>query len=786
MGKKVKRESKQHKPAPELTPKQIRNGLNLSMIASTLGMVWVAAALNIPMALYLEALGAGGLALGLLAMLPQIAMIVQVPSTFFVEKKARRKGVWFVCALFSRMIYILPVLAAFLPAEYRPLGIPILLITAGVGFFVGQIAVSPWLSWMADLVPENRRGAFWGKRQGVATISFLFALAGAGWVLDRFPGGSLTGFGIVFAAATVFGCADILLHGLVPEPAQTPLEPNRRPLQRILAPLKDRDFRRFTAAMAVWGFGLAMIGQFGNVYLRQAFNMPYSQISLIQIAASSGSICASFIAASLMDRMGPRVYAAVMVLLVPLFHVAWLFIEPGAELFGMPQAALLLSATGVLSGGVVAGVIISQLNLASMLTPASGRTMAMAVHWSIVGVVSAAGPLLGGVLMNRFVASPSSLLLPGGMPFSYIHAILLIHLVLSWGVILPLFISIRPRAHDIGVSAAIKNVVLANPLRLVRDLYNIHISMASVPSRRKAQAVQELGKTRSPMVVVDLAAMLEDPSVEVREEAVAALGEIGGDGALEVLLQTLEDPHQTGLAPQIARALRQIGSPKSVDALTRQLVEGDRETQSESARALGEIADSRAVEPLLKILREASDDRLIGHSSEALARLNEHVAVYEIFPRMRRTGNRILKRSLAATLGSFFGEPDAFYRLFSKELQEPGSEIDKRLKAVERQAGHSARNRRAAKHRANEFLEAYDQNRWADCIDALLRLAQQTARKDFGCDRAKELAAQNASAGLILWLLERLYEERTAQLRPVEVLLGLHALCCWPVHKNKR
>lgn len=763
-----------------LSPKQVRRGLNLSMISSTLGMVWVAAALNIPMALYLEALGAGGLALGLLAMLPQIAMVVQVPSTFFVEKRARRKGVWFVCALFSRAIYVFPVLAAFLPAEYRNLGIPILLITAGVGFFIGQIAVSPWLSWMADLVPENRRGAFWGKRQGVSTISFLFALAGAGWVLDRFPEGSLTGFGIVFAAATVFGCADILLHGLVPEPAQTPLEPNRRPLQRILTPLKDRDFRRFTAAMAVWGFGLAMIGQFGNVYLKQVFEMPYSQISFIQIAASAGSILASFIAAALMDRMGPRVYASLMVLLAPLFHFAWIFIEPGSVWFGMPQPILLLSATGALAGGVVAGVIICQLNLASVLTPASGRTMAMAVHWSIVGLVSAAGPLLGGHLMNHFVANPSSFILPNGMSFSYIHAILLIHLAIAWTVILPLFISIRPRARDIGVSTAVKNVVLANPLRVVRDLYNIHISMASVPRRRKAQAVQELGRTRSPMVVADLAAMLEDPATEVREEAVAALGEIGGDEALNVLLQTLEDPHQSDLAPQIAKALRQIRSPKSVAALTRQLENGDRETKTESVRALGEIADGRAKEPLLKILREETDEKLIGHSSEALARLNEQVAVYEIFPRMRRTENRILKRSLAATLGSFFGEPDAFYRLFSKELQEPGSEIDRRLRLIEQQAGRSARNRRAAKRSTEQFLDAYERHLWADCIEALLELAKQTARKDFGCDRSEETAARHADAGLILWLIERLYEERDARLRPVELLLGLHVLSCWP------
>ncbi|QHI69016.1 MFS transporter [Tichowtungia aerotolerans] len=763
-----------------LSPKQIRRGLAFSVLSSTLGMVWVAAVLNIPMALYLEALGAGGLAIGLLAMLPQIAMMVQIPSTFFVEKRTSRKGVWFVCALFSRLIYIFPVLAAFLPPEHRAFGIPILLTTAGAGFFVGQIAVTPWLSWMADLVPENKRGAFWGKRQGVTTISFLIALAGAGWVLDRFPEGNLTGFGVVFAIATVFGCADILLHVLVPEPVQVPIERSTPPLQRVLAPLRDRNFRYFTAAMAVWGFGLAMIGQFGNVYLKQVFDMPYSQISNIQIFASAGSILASFVAAFLMDRMGPRVYAALMALTVPLCHFVWLFITPGTTLFGLPQPAVLLCITSALSGGIVAGVIIAQLNLASLLTPSAGRTMAMAVHWSIVGVISAAGPLLGGAIMDWFTAHPSSLQLPSGMPFSYIHAILLLHLLITWMIALPLFISIRTASRDIGVSRAVKNVVLANPLRVVRDIYNIHISMASVPRHRKAQAVQELGKTRSPMVNADLAALLEDPSADVREEAVSALGEIGDNEALDILLQTLEDPAHADLAPQIARALRRIRSPKSVDALTRQLDSDDRETKAESVRALGEIADTRAKEPLLKVLREEQDEKLISHSSEALARMNEQVAVYEIFPRMRHTKNRVLRRSLATTLGSFFGEPNTFYLLFSKELQNPGSEIDRLYKKVMRNAGQSRRNKAKAAEQLAILQPAYEEGTCAECTGPLLTLAQQTARKDFGSDTSETVSPQNWTAGLILWIIEHLHEARETDLRPVEILLGLYVLTCWP------
>ncbi len=189
-----------------LTPKEVRRGLALSLTGSTLGMIWVAVALTMPMALYLETLGAGGVAIGLLTMLPQIAMIVQIPSTFFIERLSRRKGICISTALISRAVYFLPALIFFLPESMRSKAIPILLITAGINAFIGQVSVIPWLSWMADLVPDKQRGAYWGKRQAITTVSFLAALAFSGWMLDRFPEGSLGGFALLFFIATILEC----------------------------------------------------------------------------------------------------------------------------------------------------------------------------------------------------------------------------------------------------------------------------------------------------------------------------------------------------------------------------------------------------------------------------------------------------------------------------------------------------------------------------------------------------------------------------------------------------
>ena len=764
-------------PPTSLSPKQIRHGLNLSTTAGVLAMAWAAVAVNIPMALYLETLGASGIAIGLLTMLPLVAMIVQIPSTFIVERLSGRKKFVAITAFLARIVYVIPALVFFLPDEWRSARIPLLLLTVAINAFVGQMAVSPWLSWMADLIPEKQRGAYWGKRQGIVMLSFLTMLGFSGWLLDQFPSGSLAGFGLLFAMATLFGISDVLLHTLVPEPTQPRSPSGISPLKRVLAPLRDRDFRRFTAAMAVWCFGIAMIGQFGNVYLKQKFDLPYTEISAIQIISSIGGVFSAFLAAYLMDRMGVRVFAALMAILAPLLHVVWLFIMPGETLFGFSQATVFLGATGLVFGGVVAGMGIAQLNLSARLTSSSGRTMAMAVHWSIVGLIAAGGPLLGGRLMDYFTAHPTSLMLPGGVSFSYIHAILCLHLLTTWLIALPLLVSIRPRSRDIGVTRAVKNVFLANPLRVARDIYNIHISMASVPSRRKVQAVHELGRTRSPMVVEDLAEMLEDPSADVREEAVAALGTIGDANALDILLRTLEDPHQADLAPQIARALRRIRSPKSVEALQKQLGSTDRETKSESVRALGEIADRRAANDLLTILREEQDEKLISHSSEALARMNEHVAVYEIFPRMRATENRVLKRSLATAIGALFGRPDQFYQIYMKEQQTPGAEVERLLKLLCKTLPE-----------IRQFESFYDEENWPACAELLFTLALQRAQRQYGLsgtpvEMIDQLTRREQSAGLVLWLIAALEREKEKGLRPVEVLLGLYIFSRWPSKK---
>jgi len=109
-----------------------------------------------------------------------------------------------------------------------------------------------------------------------------------------------------------------------------------------------------------------------------------------------------------------------------------------------PQSIALLCIAGIISGAISSAVCLVQYRLASELTRPRGRTMAMAVHWSFVGMLSALGPTVGGLIMDHF-PPPERMqwIIPSGLPFSFYHVQLLMFTALSWCVALPLLMAIR-------------------------------------------------------------------------------------------------------------------------------------------------------------------------------------------------------------------------------------------------------------------------------------------------------------------------------------------------------
>jgi MFS family permease len=424
--------------------------MGVNTAAGSLGAVWLAMTYGMPLTMYMQAIGASGVAIGTVSTVRLLAMAAQIPGALASEGLASRKPFWCGCALVHRMIWF--ALAAMAlwgspSSSWLPLAI---LAAVCASEALGNAAVAPWYSWMAELIPLPITGRFWGVRQSVITAAYLAGLVLAGQILDaaRHPGSGYApgrGFAIVFGIAASIGVTDIIVHLFVREPRPDQSAYDGAILRRILAPFASRNFRFLTLSLAAWNFGLAMITGFGLVYLKRDFGSTYSQLAALTVASALGAIVTSFAFGELIDRIGARNLGVLLYLSTPLPLAPWLFINYSTVHIGpfaFPQSIALLCASGIVTGAIYAAVTLCQIRLASELSAPKGRTMFIAVHWSFVGLLSALGPIVGGLVMDRF-PKHSGLTILSGLPLSFLHAQLFLFVLLVWLVALPLLLAIR-------------------------------------------------------------------------------------------------------------------------------------------------------------------------------------------------------------------------------------------------------------------------------------------------------------------------------------------------------
>ncbi len=792
-----------------LTAEAVGKGLRLNILAASMGSVWMVIVGGMPLTMFMKEIGASGVMIGLAGTVQQIATVLQVPAALLAERITRRKPFWVVLALIHRLLWFLPALLPLYLGSHSPhLALSVVAVMGVSGIFA-QLGVPVWWSWLADLVPAERRGGFWAMRHSVASIASLAGILLSGVVLDAFsPEGEgvmsgLKGFVIVFSLAAFLGSADILVHLWIPEPKAGGGTPAAGILSKVWAPFANRDFLWLTLAMGLWTFSVGLVGQFGLIYLRDEFGIGYSAMASLMVAGTLGASVAGILWGYVIDRVGARNFGAIMMIVAPLCGGANFFLRDTSVTVPVPflhnpvvYQPLLILVIGSFFGGLLySGVGLSQISLLSALSSTQGRTMAMAVHWSAVGLLGAAGPLLGGRAMDWLQSHPVGWVMPTGTRFAFFHALIVLQVAVVWMVAVRLMLQIRQREGEMAFRAALSSLQFSNPVRLLTGIYNIYTMLSSTSRGGRAEAARRVGEERLRIAVRDLIAQLDDPSADVREEAAIALGRIGSPDAVEALIERLNDP-DADIAPQIARALRHSHSRQAVESLIRRLGDADRETVAESARALGEIGDERARGPLLKVLQESGDEKVVSASGEALARLGEMAALCDIIPRMNETRNPVLKRSLAVAAGDLLGKPGEFYRLLVKEQRLRGSacgQMIDEIKASLEEAGDAiGRERvRILQEKVEGLRGLYAAGEYRKAVEVLFDLALSLAAIRYGILHGADATALvetivwfDARFGVGTWYLELLREagEKGSGGDGTEILLGLHVLSGWRPH----
>ncbi|MEZ0535759.1 MFS transporter [Caldicellulosiruptoraceae bacterium PP1] len=304
--------------------KNLLRSLNFVILGISFGVVFFNVTQGSPIAGLAKNVGFGDFLYGLMLALPVLGGVMQVFASYFLEKNRKRKKIFLISGIFHRIPWIF---IAFLPllfnkGSYILLFLLIFLMTfASISSSFTNVAF--W-SWMGDLIPEQIRGRFFGRRATIFTIVGMITGLAIGRFLDTHN--NLYGFMIIFIFAAIMGLFDILAFIFVDDIPMKQQKENLDIVNMFKATLKNNSFKHFMIFFVLWNFGLNVAGPYFNMYMIKDLKMSYFNIIFYtQIISNLATIITIPYVGKIVDRIGNRPMLLLSSSLLCFVPILWCF-----------------------------------------------------------------------------------------------------------------------------------------------------------------------------------------------------------------------------------------------------------------------------------------------------------------------------------------------------------------------------------------------------------------------------------------------------------------------------
>jgi MFS family permease len=417
--------------AHTLTEPSLRTGLRTDLrrviVAWMFGSVWLYTITGAAMTQFARGLGVTDAGFGLLAALPHMAALVQLPASFFLETGGNRKSRFIIAAAVSRVMWIVAALIPYALAPWPHLWPTALVVVLLVAWTTGQYSGPAWMNWMADLIPSRIRGRYFSLRTRLSVVVGIIVTLGIGLLLDLAqrraavdPAMLRRMTSLLIGLAGVIGTIDILIFLRVHDPATHVRSHRFEWIKRIWQPWADPAFRRFAAYNFTLVLGLAFIGQYIWLFALDRLQMSNWQANVVLVAIPLLiHAWAVVIWGRLMDRLGRKPVIVVAGLLFVAGPFGWFIATPESWVLGY-----VLTLVSPLAW---AGVELAGFNILLSMSSASGRGPARRdggsafVAWNSLGVAIAG--TISGLLAGRMAGTFQywEYAAPWGVDLSYHH-----------------------------------------------------------------------------------------------------------------------------------------------------------------------------------------------------------------------------------------------------------------------------------------------------------------------------------------------------------------------------
>jgi MFS family permease len=328
--------------------------------------------------------------IGALTAVPNlVAAILQIRSTEVSKFLGSRKRVLNIFVLLQALMLIPMMAVAFFHGSAGSVSAFIAFVTLFTAF--GAFATPAWGSMMSDLVPEENRGDFFGRRNALAGIVTIAAMFAAGLIVHYTePFSAYFGFALVFVAAFLFRMLSWSYLKKMYEPHMPPESGRGLAFVKFISRIREDNFSRFVVSVSLMNFSVNLAGPFFAVLMLRDLKFSYLIYTLIMVAASLSVFLTTWRWGRHADHVGNIKVVKATSLLICTIPVLWLIsLDPVFLVFAQ-----------IYSGFLWAGFNLSAANFIYDAVPSRSRTRGIAYFNVINGISLFAGAITGGYLVQ--------------------------------------------------------------------------------------------------------------------------------------------------------------------------------------------------------------------------------------------------------------------------------------------------------------------------------------------------------------------------------------------------
>jgi HEAT repeat protein/Na+/melibiose symporter-like transporter len=721
-------------------------------------MFWVTAAAGSVFVLFLNELGLDKAKIGfLISLLPFCGM-----SAIFTAPYVARLGYKRVFLIFfgTRKIFTAGLLLS--PLILRNYGSDTAFIWVASCIFgfamcraISETAIFPW---MQEVVPNNIRGKFSSLSNIINQLCSVIAIAVSGYVIGHYEG--LEKFVWIMAAGVVCGLIALWSFFFVPGGRAVPLSTPTAGIRDMLSPLKDYNFRCYMTGLALVTMGICSIAAFIPLYMKEQVGLSSEYVVWLDIGMYSGALLSSFMWGWTSDRFGSRpVMLSGPYLMLPLPLLC--FLIPRQSMAASQVAVIITFLLGV--ANTAWGIGLGRYLYVNAV-PTSKKTAYMAVFYAGAGLAGGTGPLLAGKLLKASSALDTKFLIFTVDQYTPLFVFSTILLVA--GVF---FVSKIRSDGALPMKRFVGMFVQGNPIMAVGSLLRYY----KAPDEDvRVSITNRLGFANSPLSNHELIEALNDPSFNVRYEAVIAIANSRPAPELVDALMLVLGGNEPDISVNAAWALGRMADESAVWALRETLLSDYPLLRARSARALATLKDKDSIKVFIEHFRNEKNPGLRIAYAQSLCKLRYTGLIGEMLEFLASLDDSVIRSEMGLALARIVGNESDYISLWRHLKNDLETEAAKVLLSLKSDIVNSPLIDGNLRELSSQACDAFARANNAEAVKLLAAFAGAVGAK----------TQRRAVAAILADCQKRL--EEFSDTRTEYILLSLY--CCRIVLNKKK